>query len=168
MYIRVKRIKGYEYAYLVANKWKKRGDKKGARQKVRRYLGRVLDFRAESGIGFFEFVKAEDSQKYMENNDYGQILKDLIGWEFSKRNIGEDILVYYNKGKVQKNGKDVCVRMNNGVLCGFTLKRLFEFDGSGSEPEVGRRLARAFVEAGIDVPQDVFVALFEKVFEGEK
>ena len=167
MYIRVKKVKGYEYAYLVANKWKKKGDIKGARQKVRKYLGRVLDYKAESDIGFFEFMKAEDSQKYLENNDYGQILKDLIEWEFNKRSIGEDVLVYHNKGKVQKDGKNVCIRMNNGIFCGFTLKRLFEFDGKGSEPEVGKRLARAFVEAGIDVPQEVFVVLFEKVFEGE-
>ena len=94
-------------------------------------------------------------------------LKDLIEWEFNKRNIGGDVLVYHNKGKVQKDEREVCIRMNNGMLCGFTLKRLFEFDGKGAEPEVGKRLARAFVEAGIDVPQEVFVGLFEKVFEGE-
>lgn len=168
MYIRVKKVKGYEYAYLVANKWRKNGDRKGARQKVRKYLGRVLDYKAENGKEFFEFVKAEDSRKYLEDNDYGQILKDLIRWEFNKRYIGEDVLVYYNRGKIQKNGKDICVRMNNGIFCGFTLKRLFEFDGQGAEPEVGKRLARAFVEAGIDVPQEVFVGLFEKVFEGEE
>ena len=160
MYIRIKKVKGYEYAYLVANKWRKKGDRKGARQKVRKYLGRVLDYKAESDIGFFEFVKAGDSQKYLENNDYDYILKDLIRWEFNKRNIGEDVLVYHNKGKVQKDGKDVCVRMNNGIFCGFTLKRLFEFDGGGAEPEVGKRMARAFVEAGNDVSPGGFCGFF--------
>ena len=167
MYIRTKKVKGYEYAYLVENKWKAKEDKKGARQKVKKYLGRVLSYNIENNVDFLEFV-GSDVDKYLENRDYEQVLKDLIAWEFSRHGINDDVLVYHDKCKVVKDNREICVRLNNGMLCSLTLKRLLMFEGKGSEPEVGKRLARAFVEAGIDVPQEVFIGLFEKVFRGEE
>ncbi|MBI2661484.1 hypothetical protein HYX09_04450 [Candidatus Woesearchaeota archaeon] len=168
MYIRTKNVKGYEYAYLVENKWKAKEDKKGARQKVKKYLGRVLSYNIENNYSFFEFTDIQDINLYLGNKDYEQVLKDLIAWEFSRHRINDDVLVYHDKCKVIKDNREVCVRLNNGMLCSLTLKRLLMFDGKGSEPEVGKRLARAFVEAGIDVPQEVFIGLFEKVFRGEE
>lgn len=167
MYIRTKKVKGYEYAYLVQNKWKAKGDKKGARQRVKKYLGRVLSYNIENNYSFFEFIGIRDTNLYLENKDYEQVLKDLIAWEFGRHEIKDDVLIYCDRGKVVKNGKEVCIKMNEGVLCSYTLKKLAFFDGKGSEPEVGKRLAKAFVEAGIDVPQEVFIGMFEKVFEGE-
>ena len=43
MFIRKKRIKKYEYAYLVKNRWKKKGKKGNSRQKNIKYLGRVFN-----------------------------------------------------------------------------------------------------------------------------
>ena len=46
-FLRVKNVNGQKYAYLVENKWYKRGHKgkgRGPRQKVMRYLGRVYSF----------------------------------------------------------------------------------------------------------------------------
>lgn len=166
MFLRIKRVKGHEYAYLVENKWNGK-EKKEAKQKVKRYLGRVFSYNIENNIDFFEFVKSGEPSSYLENKDYEQVLNDLITWEFNKHGITDDILVHYNRCKVQKDGRDVCIRLNDGLLCGLTLKRIWRFEGKGSEPEVGKRLAKALVEAGINVPQDVFVGLFEKVFEGE-
>ena len=165
MYIRVKSVKGYEYAYLVENKWKKRGKNKGARQRVKKYLGRVFPYERKHDDDFFDFMGVP-ADEYMGERDYEQVLRDLIKWEFYRHDIEDGILVYHNKGKVQKEDKNVCLRLNEGFLCGFTLKKLFRFDGKGSEPEVGKRLARALVDSGIGVPAPVFIGLFEKVFEG--
>lgn len=167
MYIRTKKVKGYKYAYLVENKWKAKGDKKGARQRVKKYLGRVLSYNIENNYSFFEFMNIQNINLYLENKDYEQVLNDLITWEFSKHGIMDDVLVYFDRGKVVKDAKDVCIKMNEGVLCSYTLKKLAFFDGKGSEPEVGKRLAKALIEAGIDVPKEVFIGLFEKVFEDE-
>lgn len=168
MYLRIKKVKSFDYAYLVENKWKNKEGKAGASQRVKKYLGRVFSYNIANNIDFFGFVNKNEPSEYLENKDYEQVLKDLVLWEFNKHGITDDILVYYDKCKVQKDGKDVCIKINDGILCGLTLKRIWRFEGKGSEPEVGKRLARALVEAGIDVPQEVFVGLFEKVFEGEE
>ena len=54
--------------------------------------------------------------------------------------------------------------INDGYLCSLTLKNLLEFGPEGDEQQDGYRFARAFVEAGIKVPQGIFVALFGKLY----
>ena len=55
--------------------------------------------------------------------------------------------------------------INDGFMCNLTLKNLLEFKAEGDEQNDGYRLARAFVEAGIKVPQDVFVSVFGKIYK---
>ncbi|NIA04276.1 MAG: hypothetical protein GWP09_02905 [Nitrospiraceae bacterium] len=49
MFIRKKRIKNNEYAYLVKNRWKKKWNKGNSRQKNIKYLGRVFNFNQMMG-----------------------------------------------------------------------------------------------------------------------
>ncbi len=49
MFIRVKKVKQYHYAYLVENKWRKA--KSSCREKVRQYLGRVHNLES-NGLKF--------------------------------------------------------------------------------------------------------------------
>jgi len=45
------------------------------------------------------------------------------------------------------------------------LKKLLHFESKGYDEKVGKDLAHAFVEAGIDIPQEAFVQVFEKVYK---
>ena len=152
-FIRKKKIKVYEYAYLVENRWKKR-PKKGSRQKVKEFLGRVYKPELKNDLGF---VKEVD---YVKNNSFRQIVKDLVEFELLKHNV-KDFFVDFDKNFVLRNNRKVALQINEGFLCNYTLKNLLNFKLGGEE--AGYSLAKAFVEAGIKVPQELFVKIFEKL-----
>lgn len=161
-FFRIKKIKNKEYAYIVENEW----HAKGSRQKVRGYIGRVYRFNLLKDTGFFEFLKIEDADVYLENNDKNKIINDLIEWELSRFGISRDeFLIDLNGKMVQKGKKNIALMVNDGFMCNITLKNLLEFKSEGDEQTDGYRLARAFVEAGIKVPQDVFIGLFGKLYK---
>ena len=56
---------------------------------------------------------------------------------------------------VKKGKKEVSLRINEGFLNSFTLDRLFRLRIGDSY-----HLAKCFIEAGIEVPKDVFVGMF--------
>ena len=162
-FIRVKKIDGKEYAYLVENRWYKRrhkGKNKGPRQKVSRYLGRVYKFNKEKDIDFYSFKKINDLEQYLKNNSNNKnnVFRDLIEWELFRHNINKEefTMDYPNKKIINKsNNKEVSLKINEGFLNGFTLARLFNLKSGDSY-----YLAKAFVEAGIEVPKEVFVGVF--------
>jgi hypothetical protein len=160
-FIRVKRISGKEYAYLVSNKWYKRkhkGKGKGPRQKVSKYLGRVYKFNKTENVDFLTFKKINDLGSYLKKNSRYKVFKDLVEWELFRHNIDkkEFTIDFSNKKIINKNSnKLVSLRMNEGFLNSFTLSRIFNLKGGDSY-----YLAKCFVEAGIEVPEDVFVGLF--------
>ena len=160
-FIRVKKINGKEYAYLVENKWYKRGFKgkgKGSRQKVGKYLGRVFYFNKEQDIDFFSFKKIEDIGDYLRGNAREKIIRELVEWELFRHNINkEEFTIDFNNKKIanKNTDKEVSLRMNEGFLNSFTLSRLFNMRSNDSY-----YLAKCFVEAGIEVPKEVFVGMF--------
>ena|SRR3989338_1671407 len=163
-FFRIKKIKGKEYAYIVENEWKR----KGSRQKVKGYAGRVHRFNLVNNASFSEHLKIEDAQSYIENNGNNRIINDLVEWELFKFGVSrEEFLVDLSNKKIQKNKKNVALIVNDGFMCSLTLKNLFEFKPEGDEQTDGYRLARAFVEAGIKVPQEIFIGLFGKLYKTE-
>jgi hypothetical protein len=162
-FIRTKKISGKEYAYLVSNKWYKRrhkGKNKGPRQKVSKYLGRVYVFNKVNDGDFLTFKDIKDLEQYLKknSNNKNQIFKDLIEWELFRHNINKEefTIDYSNKKIINKNNdKEVSLRMNEGFLNSFTLRRLFGLNSGSSY-----YLAKCFVEAGVEVPKDVFVGIF--------
>ena len=66
-----------------------------------------------------------------------------------------------------KVGNDVVIKSHEGYLCESTLKRLINFKARGYEDEVGYTLAKKFVEAGIDIPKQIFIWAFERVFKNK-
>ena len=69
MYLRTKAIRNkktgtiYRYAYAVENKWRrKKGGGKGAKQKVKHYLGKVYSFSLAQDTDFFPFIGIGDGQ----------------------------------------------------------------------------------------------------------
>lgn len=64
--------------------------------------------------------------------------------------------------KNDNSNNKIVLAMNEGFLCDETIKRLFgRFEGD--EREVGFKLANAFVEAGLKIPEELFVCIFEKI-----
>jgi len=155
VFFRIKKIKGKEYAYVVENEWKY----KGSRQKVRGYLGKVYRFELLNSIDFLAHFKIDNINDYIEKNEKNKIINDLVEWELFKFGI--------DKNKFS-NKKNAVFFINDGFMCNLTLKRLLDFKPEGDEESDGYRLARAFVEAGVKVPQEVFVGLFSILYKTKK
>ena len=161
-FFRTKKIKGNEYAYIVENEWNRRG----SRQKVKGYAGRIYKFNVKNDINFLDFRKIENVEKYVAENDFKKIISDLTEWELFKHEIDKNKFTTDLNGiKVMQNGRNVVLIINEGFMCSLTLKKIFEFMPEGDESNDGYRLARAFVESGIKIPQDVFISLFGKLFK---
>lgn len=160
-FFRTKKIKGKEYAYIVENAWKK----KGSRQKVKDYLGRVYRFNLKKDINFLQFKKIENVEKYVIENDFKKIINDLAEWELSRHDIDRNkFTIDLNEAKVKYSKKNVTIMINEGFFCEYTVNNLINFRPNNDDSD-GYRFARAFVEAGIKVPQDIFVSIFGKLFK---
>lgn len=162
MFFRIKKIKGKEYSYVVENTWKG----KTSRQKVKCYIGRVYRFNLLKNTGFSEYLKIENAKDYIENHDKNRIILDLAEWELFKFGINkQEFTIDFKNSIIQKNKKNAALMINEGFMCSLTLKNLLEFKAEGDEQADGYRLAKAFVEAGINVPQEIFVEIFGKLFK---
>lgn len=160
MFFRIKKIKSKEYSYIVENQW----GEKGSRQKVKGYLGRLYRFDLKSKIDFLDFMKVSNSADYVKNNKKDQLICDLIEWELFRFGISkQEFLIDLNCPKIQKKTKNVVFFINDGFLCGLTIGNLLNFNVKGDEQIDGYGFARAFVEAGIKVPKEVFVGIFGKL-----
>ena len=147
VFVRMKTIKGKQYAYLVENKWKQ----SRVKQQVKQYLGRVLEPREFKAMQFEEFL-GEDLAGYLERQSFSAIVQALKGWELAKHGYSERD---YDRKSV--------FAFNDGFLCHHHMKKIYHFQAREDERETGMMLAEAFVQAGIAVPKEVFVALFEKI-----
>jgi len=168
-FIRVKEIgkrdgKKYRYAYLVNNKWKKRGQV-GSRQKVSKYLGKVVKH---------EIIPNKELNPDWEKLTKLEIIQDLVKHELKLLGFEEDKMDLYDdkyrfdlklRKFVDSNGDEVRIvfEMNEGFLCKYTLYRLLNFRVKGDdEREIGIELAKTFLEAGLRVSHEGFIAYFEK------
>ncbi len=170
MFLRIKNIKGKEYAYRVKNKW----TEKGARQKVVGYLGRLHRLELKNESSFENFVSENSKMSYddyMRNMDFNTIVMNLITWEIlrhggieKKENIFDfgDFKAELGNMSVSSSGREIVLRMNEGYLCKYTLKNIFGIQ-LGEEQEPGMDFAHALVNAGLNVPQEVFVKLYERI-----
>ena len=160
-FFRIKKIKGKEYIYMVENEW----TGKSSRQKVKGYLGKAFRFDMQRNIEFTGFWNIQDIEKYIDENKKEKIMKDLIEWEIARNGIPkEKFIIDPENKKIQSNGKDIVLIINRGFMCGFTLSNLLEFKTESEEQDV-KRLARAFVEAGIKIPEELFIGLFAKLYK---
>lgn len=163
MFVRTKKVKGLFYAYLVKNKW----TKKGPRQKICKYLGRVNTLKPVLSMDFEDFCGS------LDNFSPGEIVRSAVAFELykhgfkeSKKNLwkSDDFSVDLEKAKVRVGKKPAVLSINNDFLCDFTLKNLTKFKSSKDENGVAMDLAKAFVQAGIPVREDVFIRLFQLIF----
>lgn len=159
-FVRVKTIKGNKYGYLVENTWQG----KGSRQTVKGYLGKIIvPTPAPSGT-------APDISQL----NYADAVMTLAQWTlenhgFTKhddKHTQESVVFDHASKNVLNKTKNAVLQLNEGFLCQHTVTQLLNFVGEGTrEAEVGQRLANVLLEAGISVPHDTFVQLFNKTFK---
>jgi hypothetical protein len=169
VYLRIKKIKGKEYAYLVKSKLRK----SGPRQKVKAYLGRVYRLSKEKGLDFWGSVNAEQ-ESYLRLASKEKMLHDLIRFELLKHGFVNDpgtsniwvkgsIRINIEKRRILNGTNSDCVlAINEGYLCGSKIKRLLNYERKNGVEESGYELAKLFVDSGIDIPQELFIAYYEK------
>ena len=161
-YVRVKKIKDREYAYLVKNKWLK--GKKRPKQSVSRYLGRVYSYSDPKDHSFLSFVKKETVDHYIKDSEKKALVEDLILWEFRKHGV-TGVSVDMKKGDVSVKGKSVSLRLNEGHMNSHTLSELIKFRKEKKE-EDGFNMAKKFIDAGIKIPEELFIEVFSsKLFK---
>ena len=175
MFIRIKKIKGLEYAYLVKRVW----TDKTARQKVVQYLGKVYMLSKTNDALFETFCKEEN--KNIENADLKAIIQVLMEWTLSQQGFTKDPLVQKKwllqngkivgdpeKLKITSGKKEVTLKINDGYMNSFTLKELLNIQlnkKTEEQRQAATQLANSFVNAGIQVPQDIFIEIFQKVYQ---
>ncbi len=166
VFFRVKNVKGFEYAYLVENKWdssKSNNRIKGSRQKVKGYVGRIFRLRPVQELSFLEFLNLTDLENYMNSKETSNIIRDLVSWEIKKHAIeGKGFNINLETLELKKGAKNIVFMINEGYLCNITLNKLLEFKPNDDKND-GYNFAKSFIEAGINIPQDVFIKLFEKL-----
>jgi len=156
MFIRKKKIKGKEYAYLVENRYVKGKVK----QKVKKYLGKVFKFERSS-----DFPVTTVFDKSREEAVKDLLKKELILRGFRVREgvlEKEGVVVDLDKCKVCFKNRNVCIELNEGFLCEYTLRRLL-----GLKEGDGYAVANALLGAGLKLSKDDFVKFFEKYYGGE-
>ena len=169
VYLRIKKIKGKEYAYLVKSKLRKAGP----RQKVKAYLGRVCRLSKEKDINFWESVDAE-KESYLRFSSKEKMLYDLVRFELIKHGfvnkpenpkewVKDNLIVNIGKRKIiNESGSGCVLAVNEGYLYGSRIKELLKYKQLGGYEESGYGLAKLFIDSGIDIPQELFIAYYEK------
>ena len=175
MFIRVKNIKGIQYAYLVKSVW----EEKTVRQKVVHYLGKVYILNKSNMVSFDEFCKGE--KRTLQNAEVKTIIQALMEWTLVQHGFTKDSLLQkkwlFENGKaggdpenlkITSGKKEITLKVNEGYMNSFTLKELLKIQVSKKTEEQRRAatlLAKAFVNAGIQIPQDMFIEVFQKVYQ---
>lgn len=154
-FVRTKKLKGKEYAYLVENEW----TINGSRQKVKAYLGRVI-----------KPTRKKDKTTDITDMNYQQAVLELIKQEMLNHGFNEDlsqdgITANLSEMKISNGNRNAVIALNEGFLCSQTLKDALEIQPTGHEEQAGTQLAKTLLELGLNLPKDTFVQLFEKIYK---
>ena len=160
MFIRIKKRKNAKYAYLVRNRRYK--TKPRHRQKVVRYLGRVLTPEKQPGI------KVDITNLTFKESVINLLKTELINHDFKEKNnefIQDNIKVSIEDKTVTKNNKIVSIELNEGFLNNYTLKELLNFEFNIKQPPLiqGHNLANLLISSGIKLSPSKFLKLFKKI-----
>ncbi|MBW2969903.1 hypothetical protein KY309_02355 [Candidatus Woesearchaeota archaeon] len=154
MFVRVKRIKGKPYAYLVENEW----TPWGSRQKVTKYLGKTIKL-----TRFSESLT--ELPKGLQQTILEAIAQELKNHGFTREDHllkQEDITVDLKEKTITQKTKRITLEMNEGYLCEHTLNELLAFAPEERPDESAKKLANLVLEAGLKLTEEQFVHLFEQ------
>ena len=155
MFVRVKKIKGRPYAYLVENEW----TPWGSRQRVSKYLGKTETMQRFSE-GLLELPTG------LQPAIMEAVAQELVNHGFVRDGSllkQENITVNLDDKTVRQNSKKVVLGMNEGYLCDHTLQQLLTFAPEERPDESAKKLASLVLEAGLKLSNEQFVHLFEQV-----
>tara|TARA_Y100000034_G_C6866933_1_gene395254 strand:+ start:672 stop:1121 length:450 start_codon:yes stop_codon:yes gene_type:complete len=146
-FIRTKIINGKEYAYLVETQ----KTNKGPRQRVKQYLGSIIKVKGnlEQNNSIVGNGRKDFLLKFLEKTINKQELKRL--------NIIQKKLSFF-----KKNNKEVVLKTNEGHLCSFTLNRILNFRKTNNLQNDGYKLAKYFLQAGLNVTKEEFIEFYTK------
>ncbi len=155
MFVRVKKINGRPYAYLVENEW----TPWGSRQRVSKYLGKTQTLtRYSEGLNELpQGIRAaiiEAAAQELSNHGFtreGNVFKQ------------ESIVVDLNENTIREKSKKVVLGMNEGYLCDHTLQQILTFAPEERPDESAKKLANLALEAGLKLSNEQFVHIFEQV-----
>jgi len=161
-FIRIKKIKKIEYTYLVKNKW----TKNGARQKVGGYLGKLIRLEPKKEGELFDksLFSLEPSiliNKIIEHELFRHGFKQAG----DKLKCGELVYIPDKQTLFGLKAKPIVLYMNEGYFCTHSVQEVFGFNFQGNETQVATTLANTFIDAGLKIPQDLFVSLFKKIYK---
>ncbi|MBI4017124.1 MAG: hypothetical protein HY363_05540 [Candidatus Aenigmarchaeota archaeon] len=157
MFIRVKKINGINYAYLVENVW----TPKGSRQNVTAYLGKVV-----------QLQKKKTTPAKLTPTQYTELINQLLestllDYGFIKQTTTnfclQDIIVDLKHQQVTKNNKPAILALEQGHLCEHTIAELIRFSKKENPEKTAIALASALLAAGITVSTENMVALYESI-----
>jgi len=162
VYVRTKNIYGSEYAYLVESI----KTKKGNRQKVKQYLGKVhvLD-KKETSIP--ETIYAKKKKNFLLSLIIPEL--EAMGFKRNRCNYIHKNLVFdpkklsLQKHTKSKTIKEAVIKTNDAYLSTFTLQRILKFKKSDDLNKDAQELAKYFLEAGLSVSQDHFIAYYQLI-----
>lgn len=145
-FIRLKKVAGKHYAYLVENTW----SSKGPRQSVAKYLGK--------------YVQLEDAPPLLAESETGKLIAaELRARGFSEKLAKEKMKVNLQTCTVREGKKRIVLGLNGGFLCDYTLRRLLHFQPV-EEVTPGYKLARSFSDAGVRISREQFVHIYKKLY----
>lgn len=174
MFIRIKKIKNQNYAYLVNNKWSKK--KQRSKQQVVMYLGRVFKIPKIENNRLMDYFKINDLSDYVKKTELKKIILDLIILELVNHGFKQEGGCYVKEDLVfnasnltvscQKN-KSVVLEINEGFLSKHTISNLLNQSTLKSKfgEELMFQFANLFVSAGLAVDKELFILVFQKMFK---
>ena len=159
-FVRTKKIGGIAYAYLVENRWQD-GQ---ARQHVAKYLGKIHQPSAQqAGSRAAIDIVSKDFKQATE----ALLAAELVAHGFEQREnnfVRDNLVITPGSWTVATaKGKPAVLKLNQGYLCSHTVGQLLGFTPGESEEQTGFALARRLLDAGLAVPQETFITLFDKV-----
>lgn len=165
VFVRTKKIKEKEYAYLVENKW----TKKGPRQKTKEYLGKVYSFSRVKDDEFYNFYKEYNLELRSKKEIIIDIIKlELFNHGFWKQDgiwTKNDCFIDLKKlNFFNSKNKPIAIKINDGYMCKQLISKLIKLKIDIRKEEIekeGYLLAKLLVESGLKTSPEIFVRLYE-------
>lgn len=158
MFVRVKKIKDKEYAYLVENVW----TDKGSRQKTKAYLGVVKQVDKNPSQAVVQWVAQGDRWGVVSQ----MLCDELVAIGFIKASNSailendQGVVVDLVRRKVYLDKKQVVVRLRGGFICSYTLDAL-KSAVVHNHKQYAHRLAKALLAVGLELDSSMYIDLYE-------
>ena len=175
MYLKLKKIKGIEYAYLVSQSYNKK--RKKTRQKNNYYLGKVIQFDRSTNLDFNTSIKGS-IHDFISEHSQRQIFGALIHHELInhgfKWDLKKEFLVkgnlYITKGckkfKDINNNSKFCLEINDGFLSSHSIDTLLSpLPLIEDQVQGGNILAKRLRSEGLNPSTELFISLFKKIVD---